>query len=59
MKNKSFAKKFLKAYIACAVVTMNVVSIGSFFNFVLRQKLVVSRSIRFYSSDSWITCRDD
>lgn len=30
MKNKSFAKKFLKAYIACAVVTLNFVSIGSF-----------------------------
>lgn len=30
MMNESFAKKFLKAYIACAVVTLNFVSIGSF-----------------------------
>ena len=30
MKNKSFAKKFLKAYIACAVVILNFVSMGSF-----------------------------
>lgn len=30
MKNKSFAKKFLKAYIACTVVILNFVSMGSF-----------------------------
>lgn len=30
MKNESFAKRFLKAYIACAVVILNFVSIGSF-----------------------------
>ena len=30
MKNESFAKKFLKAYIACAVVILNFVSMGSF-----------------------------
>lgn len=30
MKNKSFAKRFLKAYISCAVVILNFVSMGSF-----------------------------
>lgn len=30
MKNKSFAKKFLNAYITCAVVILNFISIGSF-----------------------------
>lgn len=31
MKNKSFAKRFLKAYIACTVVILNFVSICSFY----------------------------
>ena len=31
MKNENFAKKFLKAYIRCAVVILNFVSICSFF----------------------------
>lgn len=31
MKNKSFAKRFLKAYIACTVVILNFVSIMGFF----------------------------
>lgn len=31
MKNENFAKKFLNAYIICAVVILNFVSIGSFF----------------------------
>ncbi|GET12339.1 hypothetical protein SN811_08390 [Ligilactobacillus agilis] len=31
MKNKSFAKKFLKAYIVCTVIILNFVSISSFF----------------------------
>lgn len=30
MKNESFAKRFLKAYITCAAVILNFVSIGSF-----------------------------
>ena len=30
MKNESFAKKFLKAYIRCTVVILNFVSMGSF-----------------------------
>lgn len=31
MKNENFAKKFLNAYIICAVVILNFVSICSFF----------------------------
>ena len=31
MKNKSFAKNFLKAYIVCTVIILNFVSISSFF----------------------------
>lgn len=30
MKNKSFTKKFLKAYIVCVVVILNLLSMGSF-----------------------------
>ena len=31
MKNENFAEKFLSAYITCAVVILNFISIGGFF----------------------------
>lgn len=68
MKNENFAKKFLNAYITCAVAILNFVSIGSFF-ILLSDKswwciaalcfIPVTVGMLAATIGDWLTGRDD
>lgn len=68
MKNKSFAEKFLSAYIVCTVVILNLVSICSFLMLFITKSwwciaalcfIPVSVGMLAATIGDWLTGRDD